>query len=171
MTRTSILEYREAVRGRYLKAKKKEKGGILDEFTKVIGCHRKAAIRLLRRANQPGANKRRGRPRRYGVDTVAALRVAWEATDRLCSKRLHPFLPELVGILRLHGERSMTAEIEAQLCRMSPSTIDRLWHPWRRLGGRRPFTKDLPTTLFSLVQLWEILRLTIPSRAALEVPP
>jgi hypothetical protein len=34
----------------------------------------------------------------------------------------------------------MTAEIEAQLCRMSPSTIDRLLRPWRRLGGRRPFT-------------------------------
>ncbi len=34
----------------------------------------------------------------------------------------------------------MTAEVEAQLCRMSPATIDRLLHPWRRLGGRRPFT-------------------------------
>ncbi len=100
MTRGSILEYREAVRGRYLKARKKEKGGILDEFTKVVGCYRKAAIRLLRRANQPGANKRRGRPRQYGAAVTDALRVAWEATDRLCSKRLHPFLPELVTVLK-----------------------------------------------------------------------
>jgi len=41
----------------------------------------------------------------------------------------------------------MTAEIEAQLCRMSPSTIDRLLHPWHRLGGRRPFTTTRPGSL------------------------
>ena len=33
MTRGSIREYTEAVRGRYLGAGKKEKGRILDEFT------------------------------------------------------------------------------------------------------------------------------------------
>jgi len=42
---------------------------------------------------------------------------------------------------------TMSAEIEAQLCRMSPSTIDRLLHPWRRLGGRRPFTTTKPGSL------------------------
>jgi len=147
MTRGSILEYTEAVRGRYLGATKKEKGRILDEFTKVVGCHRKAAIRLLRRANQPKANKRCGRPRQYGAVVTDALRVAWEATDRLCSKRLHPFLPELIKVLRRHGEGTMTAEIEAQLCRMSPSTIDRLLRPWRRVGGRRAFTTTKPGSL------------------------
>jgi len=147
MTRGSIREYTEAVRGRYLWASKKEKGRILDEFTKVIGYHRKAAIRLLRRGNQPKVNKKRGRPRQYGAAVVGALRVAWEATDRLCSKRLHPFLPELIKTLRRHGDSTMTAEIEAQLCRMSPSTIDRLLHPWRRLGGRRPLTTTRPGSL------------------------
>ncbi len=113
----------------------------------VIGCHRKAAIRLLRRGNQPRGNKKRGRPRQYGAAVAEALRVVWEATDRLCSKRLHPFLPELVRVLRRHGERAMTAEIEAQLCRMSPSTIDRLLRSWRRLGGRRPFITTKPGSL------------------------
>ena len=93
MTRGSIREYTEAVRGRYLRASKKDKGKILDEVTKVIGCHRKTAIRLLRRRNQPGTNKKRGRPRQYGTAVVEALKVAWEATDRLCSKRLQSFLP------------------------------------------------------------------------------
>jgi len=124
-----------------------EKGKILDEFTKVIGCHRKAAIRLLHRGNQQGARKKRGRPRRYGIAVAEALRVVWEATDRLCSKRLHPFLPELVKILRRHGKATMTADTEAQLCRMSPATIDRLLCPWRRLGGRRPFTTTKPGSL------------------------
>ena len=47
MTRGSIQEYTEAVRERYLRASKKEKGEILGEFTEVTGYHRKAAIRLL----------------------------------------------------------------------------------------------------------------------------
>jgi hypothetical protein len=147
MTRGSIREYTEAVRGRYLGATKKEKGRILDEFTQVINCHRKAAIRLLRRGNQPRASKKRGRPRQYGSAVARALRVTWEAADRLCSKRLHPFLPELVGVLRRHGEQPLTAEVEAELCRMSPATIDRLLRPWRRVGGRRPFTTTKPGSL------------------------
>jgi len=53
MTRASIREYSEAVRWRYLQAPKKEKGKILDEFTKVTGYHRKATIRLLHLVNQP----------------------------------------------------------------------------------------------------------------------
>ncbi len=147
MTRASIVEYVEAVRVRYFGGTKKEKGKILDEFTKITGRHRKAAIRLLRRGSQPGTNKRRGRPRQYGSVVAGALRMAWEATDRLCSKRLHPFLPELVIVLRRHGDSTMAAEIEAQLCKMSPSTIDRLLQPWRRLGGRRPFTTTRPGSL------------------------
>ena len=113
MTRGSIREYAEAVRGRYFEASKKEKGKILDEFTQVTGCHRKAVIRLFRRGNQPRTNEKRGRPRQYGAAVAGALRVTWEATDRLCSKRLHPFLPELITVLRRHGDNSMTAEIEA----------------------------------------------------------
>ena len=147
MTRGSIREYAEAVRGRYFLATKKERGKILDEFTKVTGCHRKAAIRLFHRGNQPRTNKKRGRPRRYGANVAEALRVAWEATDRLCSKRLHPFLPELVPILRRHGDSTMTAEIEAQLCQMSPSTIDRLLRFWRQSRGRRPLTTTKPGSL------------------------
>ena len=147
MTRGSIREYTVAVRERYLHGLKKEKGKILDEFTKVTGHHRKTAIRLLHHGNQARTNKKRGRPRQYGTAVAGALRVAWEATDRLCSKRLCPFLPELVMILRRHGDSTMTAEIEAQLCQISPSTIDRLLHPYRRLGGRRPFTTTKPGSL------------------------
>ncbi|MFC1943410.1 hypothetical protein ACFLWO_02375 [Chloroflexota bacterium] len=50
MTRGSIRGYTEAVRERHLHGSKKEKGKILDEFTKVTGYHCKATIRLLQRA-------------------------------------------------------------------------------------------------------------------------
>ena len=140
MTRRSIGEYAQALRSRYFRASKEEKGKILDEFTQVTGLHRKAAIRLLHRLGQPRAGKRRGRPRKYGTGEAEALRVAWEASDRLCSRRLQPFLPEMVKVLRQHGEQIIDLATEGQLCRMSPSTIDRLLRPHRRLGGRRGLT-------------------------------
>ena len=147
MTRASMREYSEAVRWRYLQASKKEKGKILDEFTKVTGYHRKAIIRLLHQVNQLNANRKPGHPRQSSAAIVGALRIAWETIDRLCSKRLHPFLLELVKVLRRHGDRMMTAKIETQLCLMSPSTIDRLLYAWRRLGGRRPFSTTKPSSL------------------------
>ena len=39
MTRRSILEYVQALRSRYLGASKEGKGKMLEEFTRVIGCH------------------------------------------------------------------------------------------------------------------------------------
>ncbi|MFC1981827.1 hypothetical protein ACFLVN_06290, partial [Chloroflexota bacterium] len=71
----------------------------------------------------------------YGIRT--GTRVVWEASDRLCSKRLQPFLPEMLKVLRKHGEQIIDVATEGQLYRMSPSTIDWLLRPHRRLGGRR----------------------------------
>jgi hypothetical protein len=78
---------------------------------------------------------------------MSALKIAWEATDRLCSKRFQPFLPELAGILKRKGELIMTEETEAQLCRMSASTIDRRLRCWRRDGLRHPLSTTKPGTL------------------------
>jgi len=140
VTRHSIREYAQAIRNRYKKADKPEKTKILDEFTKATGLHRKAAIRLLNRANKPKSIRRRGRPMKYNNEVVVALKTAWEAGDRLCSKRLHPFLPEMVRVLRKNGESNITEEVETQLCKISPSTMDRVLRPFRQKGGRRCFS-------------------------------
>ena len=47
MTLESKREYTQLMRERYQRAGKKEKSQILDEFIKVLGHHRKAAIRTL----------------------------------------------------------------------------------------------------------------------------
>jgi hypothetical protein len=120
---------------------------MLDQFTMLTGCHHKAAIRLLHRGGQAKLKRKRGRPRCYGHDVTSALRAVWEATDRLCSERLHPFLPEMLSALKRHGEITMTPGVEAQLCRMSPATIDRLLRPYRLVGGRRPFSTTKPGSL------------------------
>lgn len=155
MTHNSIKEYVEAIKGRYRKVTRDEKGKILDEFTKATGLHRKAAIRSLNRGSPTSMGKRRGRPRQYGNAVGEALRTVWEESDRLCSKRLHPFLPEFMRVLRRCGESNITAEVEGELCRMSPATIDRLLHPWKQKGGRRSFSTTRPGSL---------LRSSIPIR-------
>jgi len=147
VTRRSIEEYAEAVRRRYFRAAKKAKTEILNEFVATTGMHRKAVIRSLNQMGRPGGNKKRGRPRLYGPEAMAALKVVWEITDCLCSKRLQPFLPELVGILKRCGELTMTEEIEAQLCQMSPSTIDRALRRWRGSGTRHGLSTTKPGTL------------------------
>jgi len=147
VTRCSIIEYADAVRGRYLGAPKKAKTEMLNEFVATAGMHRKSVIRLLNRRSRSSGSKKRGRPRLYRHEAMVALKATWEASDCLCSKRLQPFLPELVGILKRCGELTMTEETEAQLCRMSPSTIDRLLRRWRGSGIRRGLSTTKPGTL------------------------
>ena len=147
MTRRSILEYAEAVRDRYLRSKKAAKTGILDEFVATTGLHRKAAVRLLNRAKKKGMEKKSGRPKLYSLEAISALRVAWESSDRLCSKRFQPFLPELVMILKRVGELVITEEIESQLGQMSASTIDRVLRRYRTRSRRHGLSTTKPGTI------------------------
>jgi hypothetical protein len=146
MSRSSIREYSEAVRERYRKASRGEKGAILDEFQRVTGYHRKAITRLLARAHGPPGG-RRGRPRRYGPEVVEALKVAWQAADGVCGKRLRPFLPELVEALLRHQELEVSAVVTRQLGQMSAATIDRVLKPYRTKRVRRPLSTTRPGSL------------------------
>jgi hypothetical protein len=163
MTRGSIREYAAAVRERYRRADKRAKGAILDEFCRTTGSHRNAAARLLRRVPGPGpAARRRGRPRVYGPVVAEALRRVWEASGRLCGKRLAPFLPELVGLLERQGEVALPPPVRAQVVGLSAATADRLLRaPRARDGaaGRRPWAASPATAA---------LRAQVPVRTAAE---
>ena len=144
MTRSSLEEYAEEIKKRYRKATKVEKGALLDEFIQVTGLHRKSAIRLLNRRTEFEDKKRRGRKKEYGIREKEAIEQIWEASDRLCSKRLKPFLPEMIKVMRRHGEIAVNAELEEKLCRMSSSTIDRLLRSGRRAEGRKGLSTTSP---------------------------
>ena len=141
MTRGSIKEYATAVRPRYLTATREERSRILDEFCQTTGYHRKAAIRLLHRVAVPPTGQW-GRPRVYGRAVVEALRQIWEASGRVCSKRLVPFLPTLLDALERHGELTVAPEVQAQLRQVAPATVDRLLKEHRASLGRRPATQS-----------------------------
>jgi hypothetical protein len=136
MTRTSVEELVEALRLRYVRARRDEKTCILNEFVAVTGYHRKAAIRRLRGGRRRKRNKRQGRPPVYTPDVVAALWEVWEICGRICSKRLAPFLPEAVALLEREGEVLFPADVRGRLTAMSPATIDRLL-AHHRDGGRK----------------------------------
>jgi len=147
MTQQSIKEYAEVMRCRYLRAHRKEKGHLLNEFVEVTGYHRKSAIRLLKGRKKMPSRHRRGRPRKYSLEAALALKTLWEISDRICSRRLKPFMTELISILKHHGEFTLGPEVEAQLCQMSSSTMDRLLRPYRRGAKRHSLSTTRPGNL------------------------
>ena len=118
-------EVAAATRERYAASGRAAKGVILDELVALTGLHRKHAIRLLRAP--PEERPPRGRPRtRYGTAVKDALALLWEASDRVCSKRLAAMIPVLLPALERHGQLSPDEEMRAKLLAVSPATIDRL---------------------------------------------
>src|SRR4051812_8430617 len=131
-TRAELLE---VVRERYGKARLTERRLILDEFVAVSGYHRKHAIRLLRQPGGGPAPDRRGRSPVYDAAVRAALVVVWEASDRICGKRLKAALPVLVPAMERHGHLALDAAVRDRLLAMSASTIDRLLRSVRARAG------------------------------------
>ena len=62
---------------------------------------------------------------------VAALVRIWEICGRICSKRLKPFLPEIVAVLERQEELILPVQIKSLLLQMSRATIDRCLKPAR----------------------------------------
>ena len=123
-------EFLAQVAPRYREASRKEKSVILNEFIAATGYARKYAIRLLTmRVISLPRPIRRPRARRYGKEVQEALTIAWSATNFIGSKRLAPFLEELVPALEEHGHLKLSEEARAQLCRISHATIDRILRP------------------------------------------
>ena len=125
MTRASVREYAARQRARYQQANRSEKHRLLDEMVAVTGMHRKAVIRLLRRAPRSGpAPGRAGRPRLYGAPVAAAVEVLWQASGRIGAHRLHPFVPELLDRLLRYDELRLTPALDKlvrQVSRPTPS--------------------------------------------------
>jgi len=130
----SFLAKRELlarVAPRYQIATPPQKSVILDEFVAVTGYARKYAIRLLAHPVLPPAPLLRPRERFYGAAVRDALVVAWTAANRICAKRLVPFLPELVPVLERHGHLTLTDTVRAHLLALSPATADRILRAYR----------------------------------------
>ena len=134
VTKTEVLR---AIRNRYKDASKKDKSRMLDEFVAIVGCHRKHAVRLLRRGDELTPRSVPKGQRIYDEAVREALTVVWEASDRICGKRLKAALPSMVESLEKHGHLDLDPGVRRRMFSASAATIDRLLRPIREQAGSR----------------------------------
>src|SRR3989441_613719 len=89
---------------------------------------------LLNHAQEVQPTPPRPRPSQYRLAVQHALFLVWHAANRICAKRLIPFLPTLVEALERHEHLHLTEECRRQLLSMSAATEDRLLSSQRKRG-------------------------------------
>jgi hypothetical protein len=135
-------EVMSAVMERYRSATRAEKGRILNALCATTGWHRKHAVRALRRRATVGPGEvgaPQERKRRYGATIKDALTALWEASDRVCGKRLKVMIPTLLPALEQHGRLRLGQADRDRVLAISAATIDRLLVDVKiaASGGRR----------------------------------
>jgi hypothetical protein len=144
----SRRQYLMGLRETYLKATKKEKTRILNEYTKNTRHNRKYVIAMLN-ADDAWANNgaRKPMPKRYGPEINAPLVKVWGIFDFPCGQRLKPCITDELERLRVFGEINISDKTAAQLKQMSSATIDRRLKVPRQAERRRRFSTTRPGSL------------------------
>lgn len=134
MTTMTKRELLKITKERYLKADRKSKTLILNEFCKNSGYNRKYAINILQAGYVNNKVERFGRkPRSVVYDSnvmLTAIKI-WELLDYPCGVRLKPMLLEMVKSLERFGEIKVNSKTKKELGKISARTLD------RRLGKER----------------------------------
>ena len=150
MSLSARQELVATLNARYQAADRKDKQRILDECIASSGYHRKYAISLLNHSDPPQSHSQcspRSRSRTYTSEVKDALLIVWQAANRLCSKRLVPFMAEFVSVLERHGHLSLSDDVRNKLLRVSPATVDRLLCDVRHAGKRSGLVTTRPGSL------------------------
>lgn len=135
MSKGSRYELISRTGPRYRNATSRDRKRILDEFIAASGYSRKHAIYVLSQTKVKEPTKR-NRAAVYGLEEQNALIELWEYANRICSKRLVPFLPDLIDAVSRHGRLILKESVKAKLLSMSPATVDRLLKARRRCEGQ-----------------------------------
>jgi hypothetical protein len=129
-----------AVAERYRSVERSEKGRVLDELCATTGWHRKHAVRALSGKGSSAPVEGLVGQRRRKYDAVQdALIALWEASDRVCGKRLVVMIPTLLPSLERHGRLQLGEKERSLVLSISAATIDRLLGDAKvaAAGGRR----------------------------------
>lgn len=147
VTRKELLKH---IREKYKKANSKDKSKILDEFCTLTSYGRKYAIYLFNlseNASKINKTEKRLANKKYDEAIRQALLTLWGAANQICSKRLVPFIPELLSALERFGHISLPETVRAKLLSISPATVDRLLETVRKEGQKGLCTTTAGTLL------------------------
>ena len=134
----------ETLRERYLKAGKKEKGKILDEYCRNTNQDRKYVIKKFRYKVRL-KETRKPRKEYYDGHARAVLVKIWKIFDCPCGQRLKPLLETETERLRKLKEIICPDEIAEKVKKMGSATIDRkLKHEKEVLMLNRKYRKKNP---------------------------
>ena len=127
----------------YKRARKKQKGVILDELIRLTDYNRSYARRILRR---PPNLKKHPRVKGSSYSSIfSKLRSLWAISHFACGQRLGPLIPVYLDSLTRHGELKVTAFEKKLLLKISSATVDRLLKEDKKklniTGKGRSYTK------------------------------
>lgn len=139
----------ESFREKYHRAGRKEKSRILDEVCEALTCHRKHAVRLMRKRS-PGrkpAPQKRGRKSKYDVpEVLRALhkvrRVMEYRNAEVIKENMAEWLPY---IEEAYG--SFSDEVRARLLSMSAATMKRLVKRLREQASEHGIGTTRPSSI------------------------
>ncbi len=138
MTIDERRKYLKRMAPRYRAADRAGRGALLTEMEQVTGLHRKSLTRLLNAASLERQRRTAVRPRTYGGEVAAVVRVVWESLDYVCAERLTPALLPTARHLATFGEVTLTPAVEEQLGGISRATVQRLLGRLPRATPRLP---------------------------------
>ena len=146
---------------------------MLNEFIRLTGYNRCYACQILKKKERvlgylniagkrikyvADKKMKREKKRFYDKEVFIALKRTWIICDYICSKRLAPFLSEIIPVLEKYGEINLATKVREKLFKISAATIDRLLANTRkkyRIKGRsttRPgslLKKSIPIRTFA----------------------
>ena len=133
---------------RYREADQNQKQSMLNEFVASTGYNRKYAIRLLSQKVLPVVTKIcRPRISYYDTEDHKIIKLAWSAANFIASKRLAPFLKELIPALERHGHLTLNNVTREKITSISAATIDRILEPQRKRSNGRGISTTKPGAL------------------------
>lgn len=139
----------ESLREKYHRASKKGKGSLLKEVEELLGCHRKHAIRVMKKRH-PGRKprgERRGRKSKYDCPVfLSALHKVRRVIEFRNAEVMKGNMPEWLPFIEKH-RGPFPVEIRDKLLSISAATMKRYFRRAREQAGHGLSTTRPGSTL------------------------
>jgi hypothetical protein len=141
---------------------RKRRGEMIKEFAHIANVHEKSVSRSFQRVQfkDTSLTEKRGRPRYYLPDVIAALKEVWEIGSEACGENLHPMIGEYIDT-QVRGRawrhsREATKKLRIMSLGSVKTYVGKFKRTRRNFGGRGTTQKS---SIISIVPIrmdgWE----------------